>query len=81
MEVASASDEELAEEVGDLLFAIVNFTRKKRLDAEQLLNRATAKFSGRFQSIEQRAQERGLDFSSLSLSEMDALWDEVKNST
>ena len=81
MEVASASDEALAEEVGDLLFAIVNFTRKKRLDAEQLLNRATAKFSERFQSIEQLAQERGLDFSSLSLSEMDALWDEVKNST
>jgi len=77
-EVESASEESVAEEVGDLLFAVVNFARKKKLDAEQLLNRATVKFAKRFQTIEQLAKDRSLDFASLSLEEMDVLWNEVK---
>jgi tetrapyrrole methylase family protein/MazG family protein len=77
-EIESASEEALPEEVGDLLFAVVNFARKKKLDAEQLLNRATAKFAERFQSIENLAKERGLDFAALSLAEKDALWEEAK---
>jgi tetrapyrrole methylase family protein/MazG family protein len=77
-EVESAPNEQIAAEVGDLLFAVVNFARKKKLDAEQLLNGATAKFVDRFQAIERLATERGLDFGSLTLAEMDALWDEVK---
>ena len=77
-EVESAAVGRLAEEVGDLLFAVVNLARKKKLDAEQLLNEASGKFAARFREMERLAQERGLEFASLSLSEMDRLWDDVK---
>ena len=77
-EVESAPKESVAEEIGDLLFAAVNFARKKKLDAEQLLNHATVKFTQRFQAIEQLAKDRDLDFTSLSLEEIDVLWNEVK---
>jgi MazG family protein len=70
--------EKLAEELGDLLFSVVNFARKSKLDAEDLLQAATRKFSGRFRKMEALAESRGLTFSSLTLPEMDRLWDEVK---
>ena len=77
-EVESAAEGRLAEEVGDLLFAVVNFARKKKLDAEQLLNEASGKFTARFRAMERLAQERELEFASLSLPEMDRLWDDAK---
>src|SRR3984957_11496711 len=58
-EIESAPENRLPEEVGDLLFAVVNFARKRGLEAEQLLNQATAKFGTRFQSMERQAQECG----------------------
>jgi uncharacterized protein YabN with tetrapyrrole methylase and pyrophosphatase domain len=61
-----------------LLFAVVNLARKKKLDAEQTLDRATTKFSNRFQEMERLAKERGLELASLSLEEMDRLWEDVK---
>jgi MazG family protein len=72
------TSEKLAEELGDLLFSIVNFARKSKLDAEELLQAATCKFSERFRKMEALAESRGLNFSSLTLNEMDKLWDEVK---
>jgi tetrapyrrole methylase family protein / MazG family protein len=77
-EIESASERQIEEEVGDLLFAIVNFARKKGLDAEQALWQATAKFSDRFQAMERLAKDRELELASLTLSQMDRLWDEVK---
>jgi tetrapyrrole methylase family protein / MazG family protein len=77
-EVESAVEGHLSEEIGDLLFAIVNFARKKKLDAEQLLNDASAKFAARFRAMERLAQDGGLEFASLSLPEMDRLWDDAK---
>jgi MazG family protein len=74
------TSEKRAEELGDLLFSVVNFARKSKLDAEDLLEAATRKFSERFRKMEALAEFRGLDFSSLTLSEMDELWDEVKRS-
>ena len=70
--------EQLAEELGDLLFAVVNFARKSKLEAEDLLQAATRKFSDRFRQMEILAEQRGLKFSDMSLAEMDQLWDEVK---
>jgi MazG family protein len=70
--------EELEEELGDLLFSVVNFARKRKLDAEDLLQAATRKFSDRFRKMEALAETRGLNFTSLTLAEMDALWEEVK---
>jgi MazG family protein len=77
-EIDSASGKELADEIGDLLFAVVNFARKHKLDAEQLLAGATAKFSKRFQAMESLAEARGLELSELTLEQMDALWNKVK---
>jgi tetrapyrrole methylase family protein / MazG family protein len=77
-EVELASENRLPEEVGDLLFAVVNFARKRGLEAEQLLNQATAKFGTRFQSMERRAQEGGSAFASLTPAQMDQLWEEAK---
>jgi MazG family protein len=77
-EIDSASGKELADEIGDLLFAVVNFARQHKLDAEQLLAGATAKFSKRFQAMESLAVTRGLELSKLTLEQMDALWNEVK---
>jgi tetrapyrrole methylase family protein/MazG family protein len=77
-EVELASENRLPGEVGDLLFAVVNFARKRGLEAEQLLNQATAKFGARFQSMERRAQERGSAFASLTPAQMDQLWEEAK---
>lgn len=77
-EIDSASGKELADEIGDLLFAVVNFARKHKLDAEQLLAGATAKFSKRFQAMESLAEAQGLELSKLTLEQMDALWNKVK---
>jgi tetrapyrrole methylase family protein/MazG family protein len=77
-EVERAPDSRLEEEIGDLLFAVVNLVRKKKLDAEQTLNRATTKFVNRFEAMERLAKERGFDIASLSLQKMDELWEEIK---
>ncbi len=77
-EIDSASGKELADEIGDVLFAVVNFARKHKLDAEQLLAGATAKFSKRFQAMESLAEASGLELSELTLEQMDALWNKVK---
>jgi MazG family protein len=70
--------EELEEELGDFLFATVNFIRKRKFDAESLLRRATLKFESRFRQVEGLAEARGLDWDKLSLEEMEGLWQEVK---
>ncbi|MBV9391485.1 MAG: nucleoside triphosphate pyrophosphohydrolase [Verrucomicrobia bacterium] len=77
-EVAAAANENRAEEIGDLLFAIVNFARKNKLDAEQILNRATKKFYDRFRKMERLASECEMEFVNLSLDEMEQLWIEAK---
>jgi tetrapyrrole methylase family protein / MazG family protein len=77
-EIDSAPENHLAEEVGDLLFAVVNFARKKELDAEQLLNRATSKFAARFLTMERLGEEKGLKLGTLTLAQMDLMWEEAK---
>jgi tetrapyrrole methylase family protein/MazG family protein len=77
-EIETAPENRIEEELGDLLFAVVNFARKKGLDAEQVLYKATAKFSDRFQAMERLAKDRGWELVSLPLAQMDELWDETK---
>jgi ATP diphosphatase len=67
-----------AEELGDLLFAVVNLSRHLKLDAEAALRAASAKFEQRFRRMEALAAGRGLPLSSLSLEAWDALWVEAK---
>ena len=67
-----------AEELGDLLFSIVNWSRHLKLDAEGALRAAHAKFERRFARMESLARARGLDLKGLSAAEWDALWREAK---
>lgn len=73
-----AADRALAGEVGDLLFAVVNYARHLKVQPEMALNVTTDKFIRRFTSLEEMACQHGQDLSEMSLSEMDLLWDRVK---
>lgn len=74
-EVADAGSGQIEEEVGDLLFAVVNWARHLGVDAEAALRRANGKFERRFAAMEALA---GPAFAGLSLDEKEALWTEVK---
>jgi tetrapyrrole methylase family protein/MazG family protein len=69
---------ELADEIGDLFFALVNLARWKQVDAESALRSTNMKFKQRFAHIEQVAQKQGRKVSELSLDEMEAAWQEAK---
>lgn len=71
--------ERVEEELGDLLFSVVNLARKLKVDAEVALSMATRKFAGRFRAVEGLARERGVVLEGASLEELDVLWDEVKS--
>lgn len=81
-EVQEAADaghaENVAEEIGDLLFAAVNLARWHKLDAERTLNHATDKFVRRFNLIEDALRARGRRWEDATFDELDALWEEVK---
>ena len=70
--------ERLQEEVGDLLFAVVNISRFLDVDPEEALNGASAKFMKRFSYVEKTAGEQGRRLGDMTLAEMDVLWDEAK---
>ncbi|PLX41224.1 MAG: nucleoside triphosphate pyrophosphohydrolase [Deltaproteobacteria bacterium] len=92
-EVVEKLDEELAElreamalrdqsnmeeELGDVLFAVVNIARHLKIDAESALHRTTEKFTSRFNYIEETLKARGIDPAAASLEEMERLWQEAK---
>ncbi len=68
----------LEEEMGDLLFAVVNFARHLGIDPESALRAANAKFEHRFREIERRARAGGRSLEEMDLAAMDRLWEEVK---
>jgi MazG family protein len=68
----------IEDEIGDVLFAVVNLARKLKINAEVALAAATRKFVARFDAVQTLAAQRQLEFTKLTLAEMDALWDEVK---
>jgi tetrapyrrole methylase family protein/MazG family protein len=70
--------EHIREELGDLLFSVVNVARFLDVDPENALERATEKFTERFGKMEDRARLEGKDLKDMSLSEMDDLWDRAK---
>ncbi len=69
---------ELASEIGYLFFALVNVARWKHVDAESALRGTNMKFKKRFAYVEQGAKRQERDLSSLSLDEMESLWQEAK---
>ncbi|KHD35257.1 nucleotide pyrophosphohydrolase [Clostridium acetobutylicum] len=68
----------IAEEVGDLIFSVVNIARLLDIDSEFALNYTIDKFIKRFYYIEKAAKDKNLKIESMSLEEMNALWDEAK---
>ncbi|MBZ5726635.1 MAG: nucleoside triphosphate pyrophosphohydrolase [Acidobacteriia bacterium] len=74
----NASHEELENEMGDLLFVLVNLARFVKVDPEQALRRTNAKFRERFGYIERKLAERGKKLADSNLDEMEELWQEAK---
>jgi ATP diphosphatase len=77
-EIAQASRDERAGEVGDLLFAVANWSRHLGVEPEEALRQANAKFERRFRAMEQLARQRALRLAQLDAAAWDALWNEVK---
>lgn len=76
--IAGGSREEIASELGDLLFTLVNIARWQKVDPEDALRQMLRRFTDRFQHVERRAREQGRRLEEMSLAEMDALWEEAK---
>lgn len=76
--LAKGSPDRVREEVGDILFSVVNLSRHLHVNAEEALRETNRKFEERFLYIEARLRERGKDPASSTLEEMDALWEEAK---
>ncbi|HEX8490427.1 MAG TPA: MazG nucleotide pyrophosphohydrolase domain-containing protein, partial [Chthoniobacterales bacterium] len=68
----------IADEMGDLLFAVVNLARKSNLDAETALQQATDKFIARFSRVEDELRARGQKLGEVDLKELDEIWNSVK---
>lgn len=79
LEAMSENDPQaIAEELGDLLFVVVNLARHLKVDPENALRAANGKFERRFRFIEQALREAGRPIESCDLEELDALWGEAK---
>lgn len=76
--VLMGAQDNVLEELGDLLFSVVNVSRFIKVDSEEALTGATDKFIDRFSKVEKMANERGLNMKETELSELDKLWDEAK---
>ena len=69
----------LADEIGDLLFAVVNLARKNQLDAETVLAAATEKFITRFHAMERELQRTGKKLGQVDLTGLDEIWNQIKH--
>lgn len=83
-ELRSMKDDDKAadraeEELGDLIFSIVNAARLYNLNPDTALERTNGKFRRRFTYVEMKAKERGLDLKEMTLEQMDSLWNEAKD--
>jgi MazG family protein len=76
--IASGDKAATADEIGDLLFAVVNLARKTGLDAESTLQSATDKFVSRFHRVEDELRSQGKKLGDVGLEELDAIWNAIK---
>ena len=79
--IASQDRQSLEDEIGDLLFAVVNLARKCKLDAESALQTATDKFVARFNRLEDELRSRGKRLGDADLAELDEIWNAIKKMT
>jgi len=76
--VESGVQEKMEEELGDLLFSVINYARFLRIDPENALERTNRKFMSRFTRMEEEAEKEGRSLPNMSLEEMDAIWNRIK---
>lgn len=77
----AVSQEEKADEFGDLFFTLANIARRMEIDPEAALRQANRKFYRRFSYMEKLCRERGLELGALTFAEQNKLWDEAKKGT
>lgn len=76
--ISSGNTESCHAELGDVIFSAVNVGRLMKIDSEKALSDTTERFISRFEGMEKLCKEQNLDIDSLSLSELDKLWEQVK---
>ncbi len=76
--IASGNARAIGDEMGDLLFAVVNLARKSQFEAETLLGAATEKFVARFHAMERELQEQGGKLGEADLAVLDEIWNRIK---
>ncbi|MBO5396233.1 MAG: nucleoside triphosphate pyrophosphohydrolase [Clostridia bacterium] len=76
--IENGNETEILDEIGDLLFAVVNVARKTGVDPEEALTRATDKFSRRFECSEKMAAGESVDMKTATLEKLDEYWDKAK---
>jgi len=79
--IQSQDLEVVEDEIGDLLFAVVNLSRKCGIDAESALQRATDKFRARFNRLEDELKSQGKRLGDADLAEMDEIWSQIKTTS
>lgn len=79
--VNAENTENIEEEFGDLLFSCVNVSRFLDINPEDSLKKATDKFIGRFEKVENEAISMGKNLKDMTLAEMDAIWDKIKHNS
>lgn len=76
--VASGDQSDAEEELGDVIFSLVNYARFLQLDADHALERTNKKFIRRFTQMEEHALQQGRNLDAMTLQEMDAIWNSIK---
>jgi len=76
--IHSKNTDAMEDEIGDLLFSVVNLARKCKVDPEAALRRTNRKFAKRFESIEKESKRRGVNLEEMELTEMDRIWEASK---
>ena len=76
--VAAGDQQHIEEEFGDVLFSMINYARFLKVDADAALERTNKKFIARFTAMEQLATSQNRQLATMSLAEMDELWQEIK---
>ncbi|MET0637969.1 MAG: nucleoside triphosphate pyrophosphohydrolase [Chitinophagaceae bacterium] len=79
--VDTGQPEKVEEEFGDLMFSLINYARFLQVDAENALERTNKKFIHRFTRMEKIATQEGKDMNTMTLEEMDAIWNRIKRQT
>ncbi len=77
--LAAADSAKVENELGDLLFAVVNLSRFQHIDPEETLRAASRKFARRFRHVEQQVENSGKTFADFTLDQLDAFWNQAKN--